>query len=215
MTISTTQETPSTTANISANLGKEGAETKEVVDPLTRVIPSPPVQVQSREELDPILQRHQKWVDAVLSPRTDILEGRANLAGADLSGFDLSGVNLSGATLTGTKLIGTLFRGAILKGTDFTGAHAAGADFHGAKLQRAKFERADLRDTEFTNADVTGADFRFARRGTAKEEAVAQDFSTDQVAPDAVSIADHSKTALEGEITSNVTGATTETELHL
>ena len=142
---------------------------KEVIDPLTRVFPSPPVAISCREELDPILQRHQKWIASVMSPRSDILEGRANLAGADLSGFDLTGVNLSGATLTGSKLVGALFRSAILKGADFTGSNAQGADFSGAKLQRAKFERADLRDSEFGGSDTTGADFRFARRGSIKD----------------------------------------------
>lgn len=148
---------------------------KEVVDPLTRVIPSPPVVVSCREDLNPVMERHQLWIDSVLSPRSDILVGRANLAHADLSGYDLMGVNLSGATLTGTKLLGTLFRGAILKGTDFTGCNAQGADFSGARLQRAKFERADLRDCEFTGAELSGADFRFAKRGSVKDAPIREE----------------------------------------
>ena len=135
-----------------------------VVDPLTKVIPSARVLVTNMDELQPVLDRHQRWIDSVLSPKVDVYEGRANLAGSDLSGLDLTGVNLSGATLTGCRLVGTLFRNANLRGVNFSQVDAQGADFRGARLQKANFERADLRGAEWEGANLTGTEFKFARR---------------------------------------------------
>lgn len=52
----------------------------------------------TQEELNIILEKHQKWLN-------DEEEGRANLRGADLSWANLSGANLRGADLDKDQLV--------------------------------------------------------------------------------------------------------------
>ncbi len=58
----------------------------EVVDPLSKVIPSPVVNVTCRDDSPSYLNGINAG-DSVLSPKVAVHEGRANLAGADLSGM--------------------------------------------------------------------------------------------------------------------------------
>jgi len=68
-----------------------------------------------------------------------VVEGKANLRGADLCGADLCGANLSGANLRDANLYGANLRDANLRDANLYGANLRDANLYGAELQNAKF----------------------------------------------------------------------------
>lgn len=83
----------------------------------------------TQEELNVILEKHQKWLQG--EPGGE----RADLQGADLQGADLKGADLQGANLRWADL-----RGADLKGADLKGANLRGAELQWANLKGADFD---------------------------------------------------------------------------
>ena len=99
-----------------------------------------------RDQLQRILELHQKWLDN--NP-----DGvRADLSEADLRGADLSGADLREADLSEANL----------RRADLSEADLRGADLRGADLRRADLSEADLRGADLRGADLRGADFDFA-----------------------------------------------------
>ena len=105
----------------------------------------------TQEELNKILELHQKWLD-------DDPDGvRADLSYADLTLADLSGVDLKGADLSYADL--TL---ADLSGVDLKGADLSYADLRYTNLSSADLRFADLRDADLFGADLRDANLRGA-----------------------------------------------------
>ena len=77
----------------------------------------------TQEELNMILDKHEKWLNNGDGGKM------AKLCGSDLSGATLIGANLCGADLSGANLSGANLRGANLRG-----ANLNRADLHGANL---------------------------------------------------------------------------------
>ena len=88
----------------------------------------------TQNELDKILQSHQKW-----------LAGEDGGSRADLQDANLRGANLQGANLRGANLQGANLRGANLRGADLQGADLQSANLQGANLRGANLQGADLR----------------------------------------------------------------------
>ena len=81
----------------------------------------------TKEELDKVLELHEKWLDGDKAGKRAVLLG-ANLRGANLRGADLLDANLRGADLRGADLIYANLRGANLRGADLNGADLRGAN---------------------------------------------------------------------------------------
>ena len=97
----------------------------------------------TQEELNKILEEHEKWL------RSFKRKGkRANLHRAALRYADLRGANL---------------RGANLRGADLNNANLRGADLNNADLRHTDLSYADLRHTDLSYADLVGANLRCAR----------------------------------------------------
>ena len=81
-----------------------------------------------QEELNMILDKHEKWLNKE--------EGgeKANLGGANLRGAYLSGANLYEANLSEANLSGANLRRANLRGAYLSGANLRGADLRRADL---------------------------------------------------------------------------------
>ena len=79
-----------------------------------------------REQLQTIIDKHQKWVNNEAGGK------RANLSGANLSGADLSCADLRRANLSGANLSCADLRRAYLSGADLSGANLRDADLSGA-----------------------------------------------------------------------------------
>lgn len=127
---------------------------------------SPPPKI-SAEQIQQILQEHQKWLN------TDGRMGKkAVLIGADLSGAYLYGANLVKADLKQATLSGANLTGANLAEADFSVADLSGAilyqaslvktQFKGANLQRAALFGANCQEADFEAADLQGANLSTA-----------------------------------------------------
>ena len=121
-----------------------------------------------QEELNKILQDHEKWL------RSEG-EKRANLQGFDLREVDLQGVNLQWANLQGVNLQGAHLREADLRwadlreanlqeanlqGVNLQGVNLQGVNLQGAELQEANLQEANLQWANLRLADLKGADLR-------------------------------------------------------
>ncbi len=97
----------------------------------------------SQEELNEILEKHQKWLnDENGGERADLRN--ADLRGADLRSAELRGADLRDANLSGADLRSAELRDANLSGADLSGADLSGADLSGADLRSAELKGADL-----------------------------------------------------------------------
>ena len=115
-------------------------------DVLAHIPVAAPSEIKSREDLDPILEKHHAWISAVLNPKvTHYYSGRANLKGAMLQGFDLSGINLSCA--------------------DLREANLENADLSHANLSRCKLSGANLKGTRLFKTNLKGAEMQGAFLG--------------------------------------------------
>lgn len=107
----------------------------------------------NKEELDEILEKHEKWFNCEDGVECANLTD-ANLTGANLIGANLAHANLRYADLAYANLIGANFRYANLTGADLTGANLMGANLIGANLIDAKLIETDLTDANLTVADL-------------------------------------------------------------
>ena len=98
----------------------------------------------TREELNEILSKHKKWLEAKVGGE------RASLSGADLRCADLNDADLRYADL----------RYADLSGANLSGADLRYANLSGANLSDADLRCADLRYADLRCADLSGADLR-------------------------------------------------------
>jgi uncharacterized protein YjbI with pentapeptide repeats len=122
------------------------------------------------DELNVILENHQKWIVGDGGKRADLagvdLSGanlsRVNLCGAILFSANLSGVDLSGAILTGANLSGAILSEANLSGAVLTGANLSGAILIGSDLHRAILVEANLSEVNLVHTNLTGADLSWA-----------------------------------------------------
>jgi len=112
-------------------------------------------QVISQQELDVLLNQHERWV------RGDSPEQ------PDFSGLDLSGLRMPGRNLVRAKFgvrpdwPGTLpadLSEADLSGADLTEAYMAGVKLRGANLCETRLTGADLSDVELTNSNISLAE---------------------------------------------------------
>ena len=85
----------------------------------------------TRENLNEILQKHQKWMDGEDDGK------RADLRSADLRGADLCGAGLCSADLRSADLRSADLRGVDLCGADLRSADLCGADLRGADIDYA------------------------------------------------------------------------------
>jgi uncharacterized protein YjbI with pentapeptide repeats len=105
----------------------------------------------TREELNAIVARHQRWL------RGEPDGARADLTGADLTGADLTRAVLTRAVLTDAVLTRAVLTDAVLTDADLTRADLTGADLTRAVLTRAVLTRAVLTDAVLTRAVLTRA----------------------------------------------------------
>ncbi len=112
----------------------------------------PPLREVSREELEKILEAHQKWVES-----TGKDGEKANLQGTALRGANLEGATLGWADLQGANLFGARLQGATLGWANLEGATLAGAN-----LQEASLFGADLQGASLFGADLQGAELNKA-----------------------------------------------------
>ncbi len=131
---------------------------------LDDIIVSERAQIETREDLDPILRAHQAWMDTVLNPNSKIAGGRANLSNCNLAGMDLEGVDLRAANLKGADLSGANLSLANLSTADLSDANLTAANLQGTKLRKAVLTNAQLMGANLTKADlrraeIKGADF--------------------------------------------------------
>ena len=87
----------------------------------------------TKEELDKVLESHEKWLDG------DCGGKRADLCGADLRGADQRGADLRGADLRGANLRGANLIYANLRGANLNGADLLDADLRGANIDYSAF----------------------------------------------------------------------------
>lgn len=153
-------ETNSDTENVPAALHTNEVTDiqarSEKPDPLSEIVPTPSLIIQTQEDLEQVVECHKAWCRAVLSPKFGFDGGRANLNGAQISGMDLVGADLRGASFKKSICQNTLFRQARLNGVDFSGADLSQADFTEADLRRATLEGAELEEAIFKGAKVEG-----------------------------------------------------------
>lgn len=137
-------------ANFHDNKKKE--EEKEKVK---QIKPTSPVTITEPKDLDEVFEKHEIWMNSILSSG-EIGDGqRANLSGANLAGFtleesNLSCANLNEASFIGAKLTGLNFARTSLKKASFEGATITACNFYQADLEGADFREADLADTDFS-----------------------------------------------------------------
>lgn len=123
---------------------------KHVEIPVSR-----PIMIATIDELQEVINAHQKWISSTLDPTEPLQAGRANLKGNDLRSFVLDGVDFRSANLEGVNLSGVSLVGANLSGANLIGAKLEGAQLHKARLRRARISGANL-----SGAKAFGTDFR-------------------------------------------------------
>lgn len=97
----------------------------------------------TREELDSILEKHEKWL-ADLEDGVHADLRRASLVGTDLRRANLFRVYLGGADLRRASLFGADLREVDLQCADLREAYLSWADLRGADLRGADLRQADL-----------------------------------------------------------------------
>jgi|GEM_PF-2303882 len=127
---------------------------------------SKPVSVQDQSELESVLRRHQEWISSVLNPRADLMEGRANLKGADLRGLNLAGRDLRGANLSHANLAGVDLSHCILNGANLSHADLTGAVLTGASVKRCNFDHSNLSNVLADNVDFASCTMHHVVRET-------------------------------------------------
>jgi uncharacterized protein YjbI with pentapeptide repeats len=126
------------------------------------VCPNPQGTKVSEQELNKIVDAHEKWI-------SDPSDGeRAVLCKMDLYKRDLKGLNLMNANLNGAVLEEANLQGANLSFAKLQEAWLAGADLSHATLSNADLKGADLFDAIMHNAKLDRADLRGAKLGRAK-----------------------------------------------
>ena len=137
---------------------------------------APLFRAYTREELEPRLQAHARWLDSAgrKGTRLDLedadlrradLQGarlqQANLAGADLEHANLEGADLRRAVLSGASLRNANLEGANLRKADLKNADLGRARLVGANLSKVRsIETASLRDVDLTDAKgLLGGEF--------------------------------------------------------
>ncbi|HHR2721632.1 TPA: pentapeptide repeat-containing protein [Listeria monocytogenes] len=113
-----------------------------------------------QEELDIILENHEKWLWGKGGKKADLSNTELkntnlrliNLKLADLSNADLRGANLRGANLSNADLRGADLRGADLSNTGLRDASLKDADLSNACLRGADLSNAYLRGANLSNA---------------------------------------------------------------
>ncbi|EAC3215997.1 pentapeptide repeat-containing protein [Listeria monocytogenes] len=113
-----------------------------------------------QEELDIILENHEKWLWGKGGKKADLSNTELkntnlrliNLKLADLSNADLRGANLRGANLSNADLKGADLRGADLSNTGLRDASLKDADLSNACLRGADLSNAYLRGANLSNA---------------------------------------------------------------
>ncbi|EAE7382807.1 pentapeptide repeat-containing protein [Listeria monocytogenes] len=98
-----------------------------------------------QEELDIILENHEKW-----------LWGKGGKK-ADLSNTELKNTNLRLINLKLADLSNADLRGANLRGANLSNADLRGADLRGADLSNTGLRDASLKDADLSNACLRGA----------------------------------------------------------
>ena len=134
-------------------------ESFNVTDTKNLEIPvSKPQKINTQEELNEIIQKHNLWLESVLNPFKKIISGRANLHDSKLHAVDLRGVNLSGATLINIE-----FSNSDLSNANFTGADLSYSCFKETKINGAIFKKANLNYTIFENTELTEEQLKSAK----------------------------------------------------
>ncbi|EAK9259481.1 pentapeptide repeat-containing protein [Listeria monocytogenes] len=119
-----------------------------------------------QEELDIILENHEKWLRDEGGERADLRcadLSNANLSNADLSNADLSGADLSGAGLIGADLREVNLSYANLRHADLSNADLSNADLSNADLREADLREADLREVNLSYADLNWVNWQDVR----------------------------------------------------
>lgn len=140
---------------------EEDADKKDKFQ-LDDIIVSERAQIETREDLDPILKAHAAWMDSVLNPNSKIAGGRANLSGCNLAGMNLEGVDLRAANLKGADLNGANLSLANLSTADLSDANLTAANLQGAKLRKAVLLNAQLMGANLAKADLRRAELKGA-----------------------------------------------------
>jgi uncharacterized protein YjbI with pentapeptide repeats len=114
----------------------------------------------SVEELEKILEDHQKYLESESKEGKKAYLTLRNLTGADLTGANLSeaflgGADLSEAFLGGANLSEAFLGGAILRVAFLNGANLSEAFLEGANLSEARLDGANLRGANVTSADFS------------------------------------------------------------
>jgi hypothetical protein len=110
----------------------------------------------TQEELNNILDKHQKWL------RGEEGGDRADLVGAHLEGVHLEGACLERASLASVHLEQAHLEYAHLKRAYLRGAYLEGACLKEAYLEGAHLEGAHLKGINLEGAHLEGADIDFS-----------------------------------------------------
>ncbi len=135
--------------------GKAETTAATAPPPAAEIPVSLPVQVQSQEHLEALLEAHTAWIKQTLEPGKELVSGRANFKGNDLRTYVFEGFDLRAANLEGCDL-----RGANLIGTNLAGANLTRAQLQEARLDHAKLRRTNLSHADLSRASLQGADLR-------------------------------------------------------
>ncbi|HBI6509258.1 TPA: pentapeptide repeat-containing protein [Listeria monocytogenes] len=119
-----------------------------------------------QEELDIILENHEKWLRDEGGERADLRcadLSNANLRHADLSNADLSNADLSNADLSNADLSNADLREADLREVNLSYANLRHADLSNADLSNADLREADLREVNLSYADLNWVNWQDVR----------------------------------------------------
>lgn len=109
----------------------------------------------TRNELEKILDAHQKWM---CEEKGGV---RADLRCVDLSGVDLRNANLNSANMFGVNLHGANLSCAYLANTDLRYTNLSDADLHAVYTGGANLSYANLSDTNLERARLDCTDLRY------------------------------------------------------
>ena len=133
----------------------------------TRPPGTPQYRTISEEDLDKILQNHEKWAESAeyeiwkelddheKEDEAHYLKGRADLRNCNLQNAHLGGKNLAGANLKGVNLQGANLISADLREAELVGANLQLAKLNEANARKASFNGAILRMSDLQDADLT------------------------------------------------------------
>ncbi|HCW3313766.1 TPA: pentapeptide repeat-containing protein [Listeria monocytogenes] len=117
-----------------------------------------------QEELDIILENHEKWLRDEGGERADLRcadLSNANLRHADLSNADLSNADLSNADLSNADLSNADLREADLREADLREVNLSYANLRHADLSNADLSNADLREADLREVNLSYADLNW------------------------------------------------------